>query len=100
MFLVDLEPVRAAAVVGGRRLSGGHLGEPGRHGPRVADAGLDVVRDGAAGLDARRGRALAARGQLVAGHGGRGHVRHGAVALVVCCFADIGPVSLGLFFSF
>lgn len=60
----------------------------------MADAGLDAVGDGGAGLDGSGGGAFVAAGELVAGHGGGGDVGDGPVALVVCCLADVCPVSL------
>lgn len=60
----------------------------------MADAGLDVVGDRGACLDANCSCSLVTGGKLVAGHRGRGHVSDWPVTLIVCCLADVGPVGL------
>lgn len=88
----DLEPDGARPVEGGGRLAGGHLGHVELQGARVRDAGVGDEADRSARCDAHRLRALAAGGQLVAPQLRRGHVRHGAVGLVVGRLAHVLPV--------
>lgn len=95
VVLVNLEPVRARAVVGRGGLALGHLGEPRGEGPLVADGAGDVEGDVAAGLDVGRDDALCvARGELEAGDLRGCYVGRGTVALVVFCRADVLPGGL------
>lgn len=92
-ILVDLEPDRTLAVKVGRRLAGGHLRHVEVQRTGVADVGVDgegVV--GAGGDGQGLGSALAGV-QLVAGHGLRGHVLHGAVGVTVFRRADVLPLA-------
>ena len=88
----DLEPDGARAVKGRGRLPGGDLGHVELEGARVRDARVGHEADLGARRHAHGLGALVPRGELVAAQLRRGHVRHGAVGLVVGRLADVLPV--------
>ncbi len=90
--LVDLEPHRALSVEGGSRLAGGHFGKVEVERTRVADRRAGGEADSAAGSDCQRLGGTSAGVALIAGHGLRGDVGHGAVGLEVLGLANGLPV--------
>jgi hypothetical protein len=91
-LFIDFEPDIATSIPVCCRLAVRHLGQVELEGAGVADAALGGEADGVTRFDFI-GLGAGAGGKLVAADGVGVDVSDGAVGLVVCCLADVGPLT-------